>query len=130
MRVSTTDSAVFRLDVAAKNLRGFSRAIAGHGGPGQPDLVSAVTATAEPTFFQPVRNRGCMTGPTTGGVHPAEIAGMWTTIKWPLEGAQNHLMHQVEIHGGGQRFCAKGDSGSLVLDAHEPTALGVSVVWA
>ncbi|WP_214321407.1 S1 family peptidase [Nonomuraea sediminis] len=124
IRVSMTDSAVFHLDVARKNGRSFSRAIAGKG-PGQPDLIPAIQATADPTVFQQVRKRGFKTGPTDGTITPGKVAGLWTTLNWPTGGPNAYLMEQVEILGKGGKFCDKGDSGSVVLDATEPTALGL-----
>ncbi len=119
-----TDSAVFRLDAGFGQGRTVSRAIAGDG-PGLPDMVTAVTATATPTIFQPVRKRGYFTGPTTGQVFGGRVVGLWTTVKWSPGGRNAWLMEQVELWGGGGVFARPGDSGSLVLDAGRPTALGV-----
>lgn len=123
IRVSTTDSAVFTTDGAAAQGRTVSRAIADQG-LGQPDLISAVTATADPTVFQSVRKRGFVTGPTGGGVQP-QVVGVLTTVNWRPGGPNAFLVDQVEIFAGGGSFAQPGDSGSLVLDATEPTALGL-----
>lgn len=129
IRVSMTDSAVFSTDGAAAQGRAVSRAIADQG-VGQPDLISAVTATADPAVFQPVRKRGFVTGTTSGAVQ-AFIVGVFTSIRWHKPGpngfgSTNHfLVNQVEIHGGGPVFAQAGDSGSLVLDANSPTAVGL-----
>lgn len=129
IRVSMTDSAVFSTDGAAAQNRTMSRAIADKG-LGQPDLISAVTATGDPAPFQAVRKRGFVTGTTTGGVQPF-LVGLFTTINWRKDGviafgSKNHfLVNQVEIYGGGNIFALEGDSGSLVLDATSATAVGL-----
>jgi hypothetical protein len=123
--VGTTDSAVFRTDGAAAQQRGVSRAIADDKGLGFPDMVPAVTATAEPAIFGPVRKRGFQTRLTKGSVSGAQIVGKWLTEPWVPGGPNAYLMEQVEIFGGGGVFAEPGDSGSLVLDAVEPTALGL-----
>ncbi len=127
IRVGTSDAGVFHTDGAAAQGRGVSRAIADKG-LGFSDLVPAVTATAEPALFQPVRKRGFKTGLTTGNISGAQIVGVWLTVNWPDGGPNAHLMEQVEIFGGGAVFAEAGDSGSLVLDALQPTALGL--LWA
>jgi hypothetical protein len=129
IRVSMTDSAVFSTDGAAVQGRGTSRAIAGLG-LGQPDLVTSITATAEPAMFQPVRKRGFVTG-TTSGLPQQFVAGLYTTVNWsqngpnPFGGPNHFLVNQVEIFGGGGIFAEPGDSGSLVIDGSTPTALGL-----
>jgi hypothetical protein len=123
--VGLTDSAVFSTDGAAAQGRTVSRAIADQG-LGQPDLIAAVTSTANPTIFQSVRKRGFMTGPTGGQALPTGfIVGKHLSTRWLPGGPNAFLLEQVEIFGGGGIFAQPGDSGSLVLDATEPTALGL-----
>ncbi|MFC5740782.1 hypothetical protein [Dyella tabacisoli] len=124
IRVSTTDSGVFRTNGAAAQGRGVSRAISGQG-LGFPDLIPAVTATAEPAIFQTVRKRGFMTGPTNGSILGAQVVGKWMTINWSPGGGNTYLVEQVEIFGNGGVFVDGGDSGSLVLDGVGSTALGL-----
>ncbi|MEU0254152.1 hypothetical protein ABZ299_16950 [Streptomyces sp. NPDC006184] len=123
--VSTTDSAVFRTDGAAAQHRGVSQAIADDMGLGFPDLIPAVTATADPQVFRTVRKRGFETRLTKGSVSGAQVVGKWLTERWSPGGPNAYLIEQVEIYGGGDVFGDPGDSGSLVLDGASPTAVGL-----
>jgi hypothetical protein len=74
--------------------------------------------------FQQVRKRGFVTGITSGGVQ-AFVVGLYTTVPWTPGGNNTYLVNQVEIYGGGTIYAQQGDSGSLVLDATDPTAVGL-----
>jgi hypothetical protein len=125
IRVSMTDAAVFTTTGAAAQGRTVSSAIASEG-VGQPDLIPAVTSTAAVTleFDQFVRKRGFQTG-VTGGIVRAFPVTKFTTVNWSVDGPNTFLVDQVEIFGGGPVFAEAGDSGSLILDRDEPTALGL-----
>ncbi len=122
-QVGTVDAAVFRLDEAQSAGRSPSKAIAGLD-PGQPNLVSAVTSTLDLSGPGPalhsVRKRGYASGPTTG-----TVVRRLLTVNWQPGGPNALLMNQLEIINTGGVFCQHGDSGSLVLDATDPTAVGL-----
>jgi hypothetical protein len=120
IRVAMTDSAVVALDAARSAGRTLSRAILDQG-LGLPNLVDAVTATAEPSpGIGRVRKRGCMTGVKAG-----VVVARWLTVQWKPGGPNAFLMGQVEVSGDDPVFCQPGDSGSLVLDETTPTAIGL-----
>jgi hypothetical protein len=117
--VGVIDAAVFKLDKAQQ--RTPSRGVVG--------LVNSITAVADPIITQFVRKRGFATGPTNGvviNVSPPDPA------PWLVDNAppNSFLTGQAEILAlpGTPPFAEKGDSGSLVLDASSPTALGI--LWA
>lgn len=118
IRVGLTDAAVVSLDDARSAGRTLSRGIAGLG-PALPNMVDAVTNTgvAQPT--DRIRKRGFVTGPTAGVVLLRSL-----TVNWPSGGPNTFLMEQVEILAD-DIFCQPGDSGSLVLRADEPSAVGL-----
>lgn len=121
IKVGATDSAVFSLDAARQAGRTFSRAIADKG-LGLPDLVGAVTATADPTPGQQVRVRGHATGEPRQGV----VLTQYLDMQWNRSDPYSFLFGQWEVVGSsGGLFCRPGDSGSLVLDAYTPTAVGL-----
>lgn len=129
------DAAAFHLDVATSNgpaglrPRTLSRGIVGQS-PGGANLVDKVTATARSFVTQPVRKRGYQTLVTFGTV----IANFWT-VQWPVGGTNTWLIEQAEILAEASNpaqginpdgvFALPGDSGSLVLDKTQPTAVGL-----
>ncbi|MEU2060354.1 hypothetical protein [Streptomyces sp. NPDC013455] len=127
--VGLVDAAVFRLDDATSNGRTLSRRIVGRT-PGGADLIAKVTATARSSVTQPVRKRGSQTLLTFGRV----IANFWT-VQWSAGASNTWLIDQAEILADDPRpaedinpdgiFARPGDSGSLVLDATQPTAVGL-----
>lgn len=120
IRAGMTDSAVFRLDAAVNAGRQASRAIAG-AGPGLPNLADGVTATAVPEAgVTRVHKRGFQTGPTAG-----LVIARFQTLQWTPGGPNAFLVDQAVINGDGPVFVDDGDSGSLVLDESQPTALGL-----
>lgn len=123
LQVGLTDAALIRLDVAAGAGRSPAPAIAGNG-LGQANLVDAVTATADldaPGWLpHRVRTRGFTTGTPVQGL----AIRRFVTINWEPGGSDTYLMDQVEVLGDGI-FGQPGDSGSLVLDAAVPTAVGL-----
>ncbi|MET7802393.1 hypothetical protein [Streptomyces decoyicus] len=117
-----SDAALIHLDVAAAAGRLPSPAIADQGS-GQPNLVGAVTATADlnaPGWLpHRIRKRGFATGPTNGLAYHRFL-----TVNWEPGGPNAFLIDQVAVLGDGV-FCDQGDSGSLVLEETGPTAVGL-----
>jgi hypothetical protein len=123
------DAAVFHLDDATANGRSLSKGIVGQT-PGGANLVDKVTATARSFVTQPVRKRGYRTLVTVGTV----IANFWT-VQWRVGGTNTWLIEQAEILADDPNpaqginpdgvFGLPGDSGSLVLDKSQPTAVGL-----
>lgn len=120
-----TDSAVFSTNGAIDEGRTVTQAIANQG-LGQPDLVQAVTDTADPYVQQRVKKRGYLTGPTTG-----LVIGVLMSFPWGPAGTNRYLIEQVEIAGDEPNnpfFAQPGDSGSLVVDVETPTT-AVGLLW-
>jgi hypothetical protein len=120
-----TDSAVFSTNGAIDEGRAVTQAIANQG-LGQPDLVQAVTDTADPYVQQRVKKRGYLTGPTTG-----LVIGVLMSFPWGPAGTNRYLIEQVEIAGDEPNspfFAQPGDSGSLVVDVETPTT-AVGLLW-
>jgi hypothetical protein len=116
------DAAIFALDKAELVGRGTSTAIAGHE---SGYLVEEVTASELPEVGQRVRKRGVTTRLTEGVVVDVHHATQWKG------GAGTYLAEQVVVEGRPSAanpsgfFSLRGDSGSLVLDAGSPHAVGL-----
>lgn len=123
--VHDVDAAIFSLDLAAQQERGFSSAIADDSGEG--DLISQVTSSELPHLGQIVQKRGFVTRVTRG-----LVVDLHCTCRWnPKAGPNRHLVEQVQVTGIGAGagtspvFAAEGDSGSLVLDEQSGAAVGL-----
>jgi hypothetical protein len=127
--VGLVDAAVFQLQGAVKAGRTRSAAIAGET-PQPPSLIDKVTATAWPGKVQRVQKRGFQTRVTHGTVVTPSL-----TCRCDPQRPERWLIDQSEIFMEPSNpakginpdgvFCVSGDSGSLVLAANSPTALGL-----
>ncbi|HXF32320.1 MAG TPA: hypothetical protein VN522_12440 [Solirubrobacterales bacterium] len=127
---TTIDAAIFELDMAELQGRGFSPAIVGV----EPteDLISGVTEIwlpedRRPDPGQPVVKRGFVSRKTGGFV----VDVHFSTRKW--EPADSGLDKQFLVQGipgasgAGLSFAQPGDSGSLVLEGEQLAAIGLLV---
>jgi hypothetical protein len=114
------DAAVFSLAEARTHGRSFSRAILDQNPPAL--LVDRVTQSARAVVGQDVRKRGFQTRVKHGRVIATGINSPWTATGLP----NALLIDQADILPiSDPPFCEEGDSGSLVLDEHAPTAVGL-----
>jgi hypothetical protein len=124
--VNDVDAAVFKLDELPGHSRTASPAIVDNV-PLGPNLINAVKATGDPRSGLLVRKRGFASLVTTGIVVCGTFHCCWGD---PATQPNHHLVEQAYVLSSSLNpvFAAPGDSGSLVLDARSPTAVGL--LWA
>lgn len=129
VRVGLFDAAVFSLDEAFQqpdqSRRTASRPIMGQDAQ-QPNLADAITDTARAVRTDmEVSKRGAMTRVTHGRVVAPRMSTAWTFL-----GSKRYILGSIELRVESaltpdRVFCRRGDSGSVVLQRGEPTAVGL-----